>query len=203
MPSETTPGGVASDHDLMRAIAAGDTASLGALYDRHSPMVLSLCLRVLGSRAEAEEALGDVFWQVWEQAARFDPSRGNPMAWLLTLAKSRALDRLRALGRRRRVLVETDDPGNETAGLDRDRSGASPYEDLVVTRQRERVRAALARLDESQRRAVEMSFFEGLTHSEIAEALGEPLGTIKTRIRQGLIRLKDSLRIEYGGGAAL
>ena len=201
MPTEATPGGVSGDDELLRGIASGDAASLGAFYNRHSGTVLALCLRILGTRADAEEVLGDVFWQVWEQAGRYDPARGNAVPWLLILARSRAVDRLRAVGRRKRLLVESDRP--EPAGLRADppASSADPYKETVLSQQRTRIEAALARLDPAQRRAIELSFFEDLSHSEIAEILGEPLGTIKSRIRQGLIRLREGLQSQYGPGA--
>ena len=201
LPTGMDPGGVFEDSDLVRAIADGSTDALGSLYDRHGSAVMGLCLRILGVRADAEEVLSDVFLQVWEQAERYEPSRGNVAAWLLTLARSRAIDRLRAVGRRERVVAATDDPAG---AADRSASGnprggeEGPFREAALGEQRARVEAALGALDPAQRRAVELSFFEDLSHSEIAQRLGEPLGTVKSRIRQGLIRLREGLRSQYG-----
>ena len=183
---------------LVRAIAAGERSALGALYDRYAGTVLALCVRVVGDRAEAEEALSDVFWQVWQQAERFDPGRGSPAAWLITLARTRAIDRRRALARRRSAVAAD---GADLPRVERLPSSADPFVDAVLSQQAARVRRALDALDPGQRRALEMSFYEGLSHSEIAEALREPLGTIKTRIRAGLIRLKESLGTALSGGS--
>jgi RNA polymerase sigma-70 factor, ECF subfamily len=201
LPTGVTPEGVSQDSDLVRAIAEGDSEALGALYDRHGSAVMGLCLRILGVRADAEEVLSDVFLQVWEQAERYEPSRGNVIGWLLTVARSRAIDRLRSVGRRERVVAGSDDPAG---AADRAATGSSargeqgPYRDASLGEQRARVEAALGALEPAQRRAVELSFFEDLSHSEIAQKLGEPLGTVKSRIRQGLIRLREGLRAQYG-----
>jgi RNA polymerase sigma-70 factor (ECF subfamily) len=179
----------------MAGVAAGDPSALGALYDRHAGRILALCLRVLRQRAEAEEVLGDVFWEVWERADRYRPERGAPAAYLAMLARSRAVDRLRS--RPREV---TADPA--TGVLDvapEPPAGASgPHEDAVASERRRRVRRALADLSPEQRRVLELSYFGGFSHSEIARALDEPLGTVKTRIRQGLVRLRRSLLALYG-----
>jgi RNA polymerase sigma-70 factor (ECF subfamily) len=190
--------GPADDAALVRAIAAGERSALGDLYDRYAGTVLALCLRVLGDRAEAEEAMSDVFWQVWQQAGRFDSDRGNPAAWLITLARTRAIDRRRAQVRRRAVLAVDGVGAPRTERLPSD---ADPFADAVQSQQADRVRRALDALDPGQRRVVEMNFYEGLSHSEIAEALHEPLGTIKTRIRTGLMRLKETLGASLPGEA--
>jgi len=192
------PAAGAEDLSLIRAVAAGDKAAFGSLYDRYAGTVMALCLRVLGDRAEAEEAVTDVFWQVWQQAGRFDLERGQPIAWLTTLARTRAIDRRRALSRRRSVVLPEDDgAGSRTERLPSD---ADPHADAVGSQQGERVRHALASLAPDQRRVVEMNFFGGLSHQDIADELGEPLGTIKTRIRSGLSRMKDTLSAAFEGG---
>jgi RNA polymerase sigma-70 factor (ECF subfamily) len=201
LPTGVNPEGVFEDPDLVRAIAEGSTEALGALYDRHGSAVMGLCLRILGVRADAEEVLSDVFLQVWEQAERYEPSRGNVVGWLLTVARSRAIDRLRSVGRRERVVRGTDDPAgaaDRAAFGNCPRGSEGPFRDAALGEQRARVEAALGALDPAQRRAVELSFFEDLSHSEIAQRLGEPLGTVKSRIRQGLIRLREGLRSQYG-----
>ena len=194
------PAAVAEELALIRAIAAGDKAAFGSLYDRYAGTVMALCLRVLGDRAEAEEAVTDVFWQVWQQAGRFDLDRGQPIAWLSTLARTRAIDRRRALLRRRSVVLPEDD--GDGSRTERVASSSDPHADAIGSQQGERVRRALSALAPDQRRAVEMNFFGGLSHQDIAEELGEPLGTIKTRIRSGLARLKESLSASFEGGVA-
>ena len=201
LPTGVDPEGALQDPDLVRAIAEGSTEALGSLYDRHGSAVMGLCLRILGTRADAEEVLSDVFLQAWEQAERYEPSRGNVAGWLLNLARSRAIDRLRAVGRREKVVASTDDPAgaaDRASAGSAPRGGEGPFRDAALGEQRARVEAALGALDPAQRRAVEMSFYEDLSHSEIAQRLGEPLGTVKSRIRQGLIRLREGLRSQYG-----
>jgi len=183
------------DPALMAAIAARDASALSVLYDRHGGTMFGLCTRILRDRGEAEEALGDVFLEVWNRADRYDPMRATPIAYLLNLTRSRALDRLRALRRRRHGLVEMDAPDAQS-------ESASPFDTAVSSETRARVTRALGELPPSQREALELAYFSGLSHSEIAASLGEPLGTVKTRIRQGLIHLRGSLRLLYGGGVA-
>lgn len=200
VPPNAASGGTADDFTLMRAIASGDASSLATLYDRYSGVVLGLCLRIVGSRAEAEEVLIDVFFQVWEQADRYEPGRGNPAAYILTITRSRAVDRVRALGRRRRLDVGEERRGATPKGATRriSEEQAAPFRDAWLSERRSRIETALGGLDPAQRRVVEMSFFDDLSHSEIAEQLREPLGTVKTRIRQGLIRLRQGLRGQFG-----
>ena len=199
------PGPRPEDAELVHAIAGGNPDALGSLYDRHASAVMGLCLRVLGVRADAEEVLSDVFLQVWEQAERYEVSRGSVVSWLMNLARSRAIDRLRSVGRRERIVAATEDPAAvadrapaAAAAARGSESAAEPFREAALGQQRSRVEAALRALEPSQRRAVELSFFEDLSHSEIAQQLGEPLGTVKSRIRQGLIRLRDGLRSQYG-----
>ena len=184
-----TAGGPA-DLDLVDRIREGDQGALDLLYRRYSAPVYSLVWKVLQSSEEAEDVALDVFWQVWRQAGRYDPSRGAPPAWIFTLARSRAIDRLRARKRREDRTVSIDDP---ELNIDPPDEKAAP-DDVVSFRQnRDAVRAAMSKLSAVQREAVDHAFLEGMTHVEIAEKLGQPLGTIKTRIRQGLIRLRKHL----------
>lgn len=173
---------------LMRQIQARNQQALGTLYDRLSPLVNAVILRILGDQAEADEVLGETFWQVWDHAASYDPTRGAVEAWVITMARSRALDRLRARQRRApTAAIEAKDhqvPASpetlpETAALQGERSR------VVAT--------ALAELPEAQRRAIDLAYYEGLTQAEIAARLGQPLGTIKTRIRLGLASLRKAL----------
>jgi len=175
-------------------VAEGDADALAVLYDRHGTAVFSLCLRVLRDAEEAEEVLEDAFWQLWRRADRFDPTRGSALAYLLTLARSRAIDRMRA--RERRVRLQSEQPGpllGESL-LGASTLSASPLQESLALERRARVRLALAALPAAQREAVELAFLEGLSHPEISARLGEPLGTIKTRIRSGLLRMRDTLR---------
>ena len=132
----------------------------------------------------------DVFWQVWRQAGRYDPARGAPPAWIFTVARSRAIDRLRARHRREDRTISFDDPNANLDPLDDE---ATPDQVASFRQARDAVREAMKSLSPAQREAVELAFFKGLTHVEIAERLKEPLGTVKTRIRQGLLRLRSRL----------
>lgn len=192
----------ASEEDLerLRSVASGDARALGELYDLHAGAVMGVCLRVLGDRAEAEEVVADVFMQVWSQAARYDPARGSPLGWIVTIARTRAIDRRRAMGRR----PEGEAIEERTwAGGGGPAAPASPELEAEVSQRRERIRGALDALEARQRRAVELAFYDGMSHSEIAAQLGEPLGTVKTRIRTGLMRLRDSLLSIGEEGAAV
>ena len=179
-----------SDLELVERIRQGEQAALDLLYRRYSSPVYSLVWKILQSPEEAEDVALDVFWQVWRQADRYDPARGAPPAWIFTLARSRAIDRLRARNRREDRNVSIDDPALRIDPLD---ENASPDQVVSFRQSRDAVRAALTKLSAVQREAVELAFLKGLTHVEIAERLGQPLGTVKTRIRQGLIRLRKHL----------
>jgi len=183
-------GAPGRDEDLVRRTAAGDADAFAALFDRHSPRVLGFLIELLRSRGEAEEVLQEVFLQAWRRAGRYDPDRGSVPGWLLLLARSRALDRIRS--RRSRVRREQAvDEDERSAG----RGGEPP----VGTRrleQEERTRqvfSALGELPDEQRRAVELAFFEGLSHSQIARRLEAPLGTVKSRILLGMKKLRRTL----------
>lgn len=177
----------AEDHALMERVASRDPSALAALYDRHGSLLLALCVRVLKDRMEAEEVVGDVFFELWERHERYRIERGSPVAYLLTLARSRAVDRLRSQSRKKSRTVAIDDAQPLDAAPD------DPFRGSVLSEERRHVVAALTGLTDVQRQALELAYYDGLSHSEIAEALNEPLGTIKTRIRQGLIQLRRSL----------
>ena len=175
---------------LIARIAAGDRDAFSRFYDLLAPTAFGLIRRVLRDPEAAAEVLQEVFWQVWREAPQYDPKRGSPEAWLVMRAKTRAIDRLRSIRRRDRTFVA---PVDESVA----RSSEEPAENpAVVAEDRELVRTALAQLPEPQRRVIEMAFFEGLTQSEIAIRLREPLGTVKTRARLGLERLRGALRGE-------
>ena len=174
------------DADLVRAVARGDEHAYASLYDRYASILLGLLIRILHSRAEAEDVLQEVFLQVWQRAANFDETRGRAFTWLVTLARSRAIDRLRSLASRDRVAEESarEVPTEEASDA---------VADAMRAEQSEIVSRALAELPEEQRRAISLAYFDGLTQTEIADRTGEPLGTVKTRTRAGLKKLRDLL----------
>lgn len=169
-----------------RLAMAGDQAAWGALYDRTSPVVYALALRILGNREDAEEAVMDVYWKAWRNMALYDRSRGSVMAWLVMMTRSIAIDRVRS-GAGKSARQEPLQENLEAAG------GGDPESDTSLAQRRERVQAALAGLSSDQREAIELAFFSGMSHSELAARLGQPLGTVKTRIRRGLARLRETL----------
>jgi len=174
------------DTYLLRRIAAGDGDALTELFDRHSSVVLGLLVRIVGGRAEAEEVLQEVFLQAWMQADRYDEERSTPRGWLLMLARSRALDRLRrreAQRRREDEAAEGADDAVVPMGTAR----------LEAAERRSRIGAALGILSPEQRHCIELAFFEGLTHTQIAERLQAPLGTVKSRILLGMNKLRQAL----------
>jgi RNA polymerase sigma-70 factor (ECF subfamily) len=178
------------DRDAIRRIASGDPVGLEALYDRHATLVYSLALRVLRDTGEAEDVTQDVFARVWASAVRFDPARGAVAAWLTVMARSRALDRLR---RRRHPAAPV---ASEDAGLTDIPDPAPSVELMAATAEQvTAARDALAELPADQRTTLELAYYEGLTQVEIAERTATPLGTVKTRIRVGLQRLRDAVAI--------
>ena len=175
-----------SDGDLVRAMARGDESALAQVYDRYHLILFGLVMRILHERAEAEDVLQEAFLQVWRRAGDYDESRGRAFTWLVTIARSRALDRLRALASRSRI-------ANEAAQIPRDDVGDAAS-DALRSEEGKVVRQALSELPEDQRRALFLAYFEGLTQTEIAARLGDPLGTVKTRMRAGMIKLREILR---------
>jgi RNA polymerase sigma-70 factor (ECF subfamily) len=184
-----------SDAELLRAVARGDEAALASVYDRYASILLGLLLRILRSRSEAEDVLQEVFLQVWRRAKDFDESRGRGFTWLVTLARSRAIDRLRSLDSRDRAATAAAAEPSEVIG---DASA-----DALRAEQSEIVRGALAQLSEEQRTTLLLAYEEGLTQTEIAARLKQPLGTVKTRTRAGLMKLRELLRDRFDGVGAL
>lgn len=185
----TTPSSEIPDAVLMSRVASGDERALGTLYDRHASLVFTLASGIIGRDDDAEEVTEDVFIQIWSAADRFDQERGSLKSYLVTMTRSRALDRLRSQKRRRSAY--------DRAAVGDTGVAAGPGEPEPTDRRAEqsevrgRVSEALDILNEDQRRAIELAYFEGLTQSQIAERLGQPLGTVKTRIRDGMIKLRD------------
>lgn len=180
-----------TDADALRRVERGEEEALAVLYDRHSPLLFALVRRIVGQSGEAEDVLQETWVQVWERAKSFRAERGSVEAWLITIARSRALDRLR----RRRVRLDAEATLRDQAS---DRSEVSVgHEPPDVVDRRQVVRGALAKLKAEHRQILEVAFFEGLTQSEIAQRLDLPVGTVKTWMRRGLETLRSSLS-EYG-----
>lgn len=169
-------------------MAGGDREAFSDFYGRYASLAFALLRRILIRQEEAEEALQEVFWQIWVEASTYDERRGSPEAWLLNRARSRAIDMLRSIRRRRETFVAPLDEQTAVASPNRAPSPGSQPEDRLL------VETALALLSGPQREVIELAFYEGLTQSEIALRLGEPLGTIKTRMRLGLERLRGYFR---------
>jgi RNA polymerase sigma-70 factor (ECF subfamily) len=177
--------------DLLAQVAQGDSQAFAQLYEQTSSLLFTLALRILGHREEASELLQDVYVEVWRKAGVFDSKRGSPMAWLITLTRSRAIDRLRMTSARGRNLTDTidDTPTHELQSFTLD-----PLETHATEELRGLVTTAVAELPAPQQEAIELAYYEGLTHTEIATRLNQPLGTIKTRIKLGMSKLRYALR---------
>ena len=174
--------------DARRAdrIRGGDAAALGELYDRHAAAALAVAMRVVGGRAEAEDVVHDAFVAVWRKIDRFDAQRGSLRAWLLTVVRNRAIDRVRA----RRTAVDVDD-ADERSLL---RTGPNPTWDAALDRAAANdLRQAMDALPDEQRRAIELAYFEGYTYREVAEITGVPPGTANGRLRLALAKLREAL----------
>jgi RNA polymerase sigma-70 factor, ECF subfamily len=177
--------GQTTDVELLKAVARGDEQALAQLYDNYRVILFGLLIRILNSREEAEDVLQEVFLQVWRRARDFDETRGKPFTWLVTLARSRAIDRLRSLGARDRVAQASVREASEEV--------SDAARDTFRSEQRALVTSALSQLPEEQKRPLVLAYFDGLTQSEIAAKLGAPLGTVKTRMRAGMIKLRELL----------
>ena len=182
-----------AEAELVHAIARGDERALASLYDHYSPILFGLLLRILKDRPEAEDVLQEVFLQIWQRASSFDAERGRPFTWLVTLARSRAIDRLRSTRSRERAALASAAEAPEPV--------ADASDDAVRSEQGEAVRGALASIPEEQRRALLLAYFEGLSQTEIAARLDQPLGTVKTRMRSGMLKMRELLRGQVEGAA--
>ena len=174
-----------NDVELLKAIAARDEAALAQLYDRYRVILFGLLMRILNNREEAEDVLQELFLQVWRRAADFDENRGKPFTWLVTMGRSRGIDRLRTLAARERAAV--------AGARDEAEAISDAATDAFRSEQRGLVTNALAQLPDEQKRPLMLAYFDGLTQSEIATQLGAPLGTIKTRMRTGMLKLRELL----------
>jgi RNA polymerase sigma-70 factor, ECF subfamily len=175
------------DVRLVRQMAAGDTAALGKFYDRWVDKVHASVIAIVRSPQDAEEVVDDCFWQAWTRASQFDVSRGQVRAWIFNIARSRALDRLKAVNRRRED--DLDSVGANVLATDPDAENRLDEAQRATT-----LTSALDGLPAAQRVAVEMAYYGGLSQAEIAESIGEPLGTVKTRIRLGMQKLRETLK---------
>ena len=176
------------DIELLRRISQGDRPAFAQFYDLYSSLLFSIAIRILNDPKEAEDVLQEVFMQIWEKAGMFDPRLGKPSSWAITLVRNKAIDRIRASQRRSRLAEQAAAAGTFD-GNDAPRANES-----VQGREKAAlVRSAIAGLPAEQRSALEMAFFSGLTQNEISDNLREPLGTIKARIRRGMLKLRDKL----------
>ena len=179
-----------SDQALLERIAGRDAQALADLYDRFAPAALALAARILGDRSEAEDVLQVVFTRVWQEAGRYDPTKGSTASWLLSWVRNGAIDRLRRRDALRRASLHT--AAQAPAGHEDDASA------LDASAEREKVTRAVADLPPDQRQVIELAYFEGMSQTQIAQRLGEPLGTVKTRMRLGMNKLRQALPVLSG-----
>ncbi|MEO6036130.1 MAG: sigma-70 family RNA polymerase sigma factor [Verrucomicrobiota bacterium] len=176
------------DMELLGLIAQGDRAAFSRCYDRYSGILFSIIVKVLNDSKEAEDVLQEVFLQIWDKAAVYKRELGAPFSWFVTMTRNKAIDRLRTAQRRYRLLDEVKE---ETAILLK--AAASSKSETESNETSVLVRTAVSSLPGDQRQAIELAFFGGMTQNEISVSLGEPLGTVKARIRRGMLKLRDSL----------
>ena len=179
-----------ADADLLQRVARDDRAAFEELYERFSRPLYAIALRILQDAAEAQDIVQDVFLSLWEKAGAYETTRGSAFAWAVTLTRNRAIDRVRMRARRAELLTQTTD---EDAGLKPGSTGPDSAAKLLSKEHASALRAAVASLPPEQKQAVDLAFYGGFTQQEIATKLSEPLGTVKARIRRGLLKLRDSL----------
>jgi len=187
MPAEPSP--LAVNVEMMRRLACGDRDALSEVYDATATLLFSLSFRILGNTQEVEEVVQEVFVQIWIKAALYDAELGNPVHWIIGIARNRSIDRLRARQRQARML----DQALEFAGVDTV-TGNTVDNPQLGDDELAAIRTAVESLPSDQRSAVELAFFSGLSHSEIAQRTGAPLGTVKARIRRGMLKLREDLQ---------
>jgi RNA polymerase sigma-70 factor (ECF subfamily) len=176
---------------LIQQVANQDRDAFSQLYDRFSTLVFTLAMRMLKARSDAEDLLQEVFVQVWRQAQSYSVERGSPEAWIINIARSRAIDKIRSIRRMQKSFVLTDDPAQAESSDNVESSAAESETRLAMN-------SALANLPDTQRKVLELAYFDGLTQSEIADRLAEPLGTVKTRMRSGIQKLREILGTQLG-----
>lgn len=182
------------DEVLLRRLTAGDKGALGLLYDRYAGSLLALLLRIIGDRAVAEDLLQEVFLRVWQRASTYQPGRGRPTTWIFGIAHNLAIDEVRRQRRRPLAMESQDAESRETLLRAIPAAEPDPADQAWVQLQRAQISAALSHLPDAQRAIIELSYFEGYTQSQIAARLDEPLGTVKTRLRLGMQKLREHLR---------
>ena len=175
--------------ELLRRIATKDRSALEEFYNQAARPLFSIAVRMLGNVADAEEVIQDVFMQIWTKANKFDAEKGQPFHWAMALTRNRCIDGLRARQRRMRIMVESSGEPELEQVIELTHAEAPLVENDVAV-----IQSVVNNLPQNQRQAIEMAFFGGLTHQEIAETLHEPLGTIKARIRRGLLKLREDLK---------
>lgn len=192
LPDPIDPAQARQDLDLLQRTAKGDRAAFAGLYDRFSRPLFATALRILGDSREAEDVVHDVFLTLWQRSMEFSEDRGSPFSWAVTMTRNRAIDRVRQRRRRAEILADTP-PADLGYGETAASASADSAEALQARERAGAVRQALSTLPDDQQRAVELAFFGGLTQQEIAANLDQPLGTVKARIRRGLLKLRDVL----------
>ena len=175
--------------DLLARITKRERAAFEQLYTRYSNILYATAMKFLKEDADAQDVVQDVFIQIWDKAKLYDPAKGKPLTWALTMTRNRSIDRIRAIQRRTRLRddFEKETVADESAGIREALSGVDASERTQI------LRDAVGRLSPEQRKVIDLAFFGGLTQSEIADRLGEPLGTVKARARRGLMKLKERL----------
>ena len=183
----------ASEHlaEQLKRTAAGDRAAFRRVYDLSSAHLLGLSMRMLGRRQVAEDVLQDAFVSIWKNAASFDPKLAQPMTWLITIVRNRALDILRSEGRRMESSLEAD--GDDEASQDVPDTAAGPLQLLTQATNSMRIRGCMEALDARHRQSLALAYYQGLSHSEIAAHMASPLGSVKSWVRKGLLQLKECL----------
>jgi RNA polymerase sigma-70 factor (ECF subfamily) len=176
------------DVELLRRIAGGDRAAFASFYDQYSGLLFSIAVKVLNDAKEAEDVLQEVFMQIWDKASAYDPLLGKPTSWAVTLTRNKAIDRIRAAQRRSKLIEQATVEASVAPN-----NYPSANEKLHGKENAQMIRSVVAELPPDQRRAIEMAFFSGLTQDEISKKLQEPLGTIKARIRRGMLKLREKL----------
>lgn len=194
MAEDTATAQQMADREMIFRIGRGDQTAFSTLYDRLSGPLYSLAIKMLGDASDAQDALQEVFVQIWSRAGTYDPEKSSVFSWAVLLTRSRAIDRLRARDRRLRVVAGSTADENKVA----EATDASTVESAADTANKKdeaaHVRSLLKNLPEDQRQAIELAFFGHRTHHEIAAQLGQPLGTVKARIRRGLLKLREQFR---------